>query len=281
MISGEGIESAELEPTSAEFDICISSESTDIGSHHLEAKHLIVEVISNWSSQILPAGIVIASPVETIFAWAEGWASGDDERFQVFALEEEVGCVGLEEGAVGMHVGFADVAIVSSVEGNGVAFDLIWSWLVGQILRVVEDGRLASSFTCTIAEVSQLIHIKPNTTELYLFIEIVEHILPILRSIGMEEINEGSRSWPNFTHIWFFSTGIPNVDIPFQTFLIGASTIFDTGVDNRNVSVSLKNLVHLIEWESFLIDCEILVVDHVIDIVPDGIKRNAVLFVVE
>lgn len=281
MISGEGVESAELEPTSAEFNSCVSSESTDIGSHHLEAKHLIVEVISNWSSQILPAGIVITCPVEAVFAWAKGWTSGDDERFQVFVLEEEVSCIGLEESAVGMDVGFADVAVVSSVEGNGVAFDLIRSWLVGQIFRVIKDSRLASSFTCTITEVSQLIHIKPNSTKLYLFVEIVEHILPILSSIRMEEIDEGSRSWPYFTNIWFFSTSIHNIDISFQAFLIGASTIFDAGIDDRDVSVSLKNLVHLSEGESFLIDCEILVVDHVIDIVPDCVERDTVLFVVE
>ena len=84
MISRKGIQRAQLEPSGAKLSISITTKATDIRTHHLEAEHLVIEVVSNRTFKVLPTGVVIACPVETEFAGTEGRTAGDDEGSDVF-----------------------------------------------------------------------------------------------------------------------------------------------------------------------------------------------------
>ena len=72
--------------------------------------------------------------METVFAGTKSTRPGDDERFQVLALQELVGSVCFQEGTEGVSISFRYVAIMSSVQRNGMAFDVVTTGLVRQIL---------------------------------------------------------------------------------------------------------------------------------------------------
>ena len=86
MIPGKGIDSAELEPSGAEFGVGVPSESTDIGSYHLEAEHLGIEVISDGALQVFPGGTVVSRPVVPELTRTHRGATTDDEGTQALVF---------------------------------------------------------------------------------------------------------------------------------------------------------------------------------------------------
>lgn len=95
----------------------------------------------------------------------------------------------------------------------------------------------------------------------------------------MEEIDEGGGSWPHFSHIGFLGVAFRYVNVSFEAVLIGRATGLDACVNDGYVSVSLQYLIESVQGESVLIDCEILIIDHVVDISPDSIEGNTVTLV--
>lgn len=72
-----------------------------------------------------------------------------------------------------------------------------------------------------------------------------------------------------------------NEHISEPAFIVSSAVVdLDAGVDNWNVPIFFEDLIHLIEWESFFVDGEIFIVDHVVDVRPDGVERDVVGFVV-
>ena len=96
----------------------------------------------------------------------------------------------------------------------------------------------------------------------------------------MEEVNEGGSSRPDFSHIRLFSSSIHDKDSSFEAFLIGTSSILNASIDDGNVSVSICDIFHFIQRKLVLVDGEVFVVDHVIDICPDGVQGKPILLVV-
>ena len=95
----------------------------------------------------------------------------------------------------------------------------------------------------------------------------------------MEEINKGGISWPNTTDIGLIRVAFLNVDISFEAVFVSTAVSFDSGIDDGDVSVFLQQFVESIEWEPPLIDREIFIVDHVVNIAPKSVKRNAVFLI--
>ena len=95
----------------------------------------------------------------------------------------------------------------------------------------------------------------------------------------MEEINESGCSRPNFTNIRLLSVRFKHIDSSLQSLLICTSTVLDSSINDRDIVVLIKNLIHPIKWEPTLIDRKILIVNHVIDIRPDSIKRNTIFLI--
>lgn len=50
-------------------------------------------------------------------------------------------------------------------------------------------------------EVGWLVHVQPDTTELDFAVEDPQHLHPIFRCIGMEEIDKVDTSWPDLSHV--------------------------------------------------------------------------------
>jgi hypothetical protein len=94
----------------------------------------------------------------------------------------------------------------------------------------------------------------------------------------MEEVNKSGWSRPNFSNIGFLSISLHNVNSSLQSFLIGTSTCLNSCINNGNVSIFLKYLVHPIKRESVLINSEIFIIDHIVNISPNCIKRKSILF---
>ena len=179
-----------------------------------------------------------------------------------------------------MSISFRYVAIMSGVQRNGMTFDVVTTRLVRKILRIVKSRRGRRCFASPIAKVGQFIHIEPDSAELYLFVENIEHVLPILSGVGMEEVNKGGPSRPDFSHIRLFSSPIHDKDSSFEAFLICASSILDSSVDDGDVSISVSDIFHFLQRKLVLVDREVFIVDHVIDICPDGVQGKSILLVV-
>lgn len=69
--------------------------------------------------------------------------------------------------------------------------------MVRNIMSVVYDGRSIGAGTGPVAEIGDLIHVKPNSCKLYLAIQMLKHILPVLCSIRMKVIYKVSRASPD------------------------------------------------------------------------------------
>ncbi len=96
----------------------------------------------------------------------------------------------------------------------------------------------------------------------------------------MEEVNKGGPSRPDFSHIRLFSSPIHDKDSSFEAFLICASSILDSSVDDGDVSISVSDIFHFLQRKLVLVDREVFIVDHVIDICPDGVQGKSILLVV-
>lgn len=92
----------------------------------------------------------------------------------------------------------------------------------------------------------------------------------------MEEVDEGGRSWPDPTHVGLLGVTFHDVDVSLEAVLVGRAGGLDACVDDGDVTVPLQYLIESIEGEPALVDGEIFVIDHVVDIGPDGIEGDAV-----
>jgi hypothetical protein len=54
----------------------------------------------------------------------------------------------------------------------------------------------------------------------------------------------------------------------------------DSCINYRNISIFRKDVLHIAEREPALINGEVLVIDHIVDISPNSIERNAILLIV-
>lgn len=60
----------------------------------------------------------------------------------------------------------------------------------GQIVGVIKRGGGSDIDAWPVTEVSELIHIQPDSSDIDLLPKMGEYILPILAGIGMEEVNK-------------------------------------------------------------------------------------------
>ncbi len=108
----------------------------------------------------------------------------------------------------------------------------------------------------------------------------IKHVNPVSSGIGMQKVYKSSRAWPDLSMILIAFCSFDE-HISESAFIVSSAVVdLDASVDNWNVPIFFKNLTHLVEWESFFVDGEIFVVDHVVDVGPDGVKRDVVGFVV-
>lgn len=96
----------------------------------------------------------------------------------------------------------------------------------------------------------------------------------------MEKVHKSSCSWPNLTMQLLLSIPIFGVYISFFALIVCGTIInFYTCIDDRNPVMAICYLFHLIQWESGLIDSEILIIYHIINIRPYIIQWQSIIFV--
>jgi hypothetical protein len=136
------------------------------------------------------------------------------------------------------------------------------------------------------ASAGWLIHVKPNTVELNLLVELLKLTEPPLLGLILEEIRVVSMARPHTT-----GGGGGHIRFQDENFILKALLIClvvlawshsDGIVNDRNKLAALRlDLIDLLRKISIALlrVCEDLVVIHVIDIAPHGVERNAKILV--
>jgi len=174
-------------------------------------------------------------------------------------LDSRVGHVhernGVDGGVVGINVAITSVRKV-----------------VGQNEAVVCE------FTST--EVGVFVHIEPDTREGNLFIEIVEHLTPVGRSVGVEPIGPVGQAGPDDTNQ---EVGVvesrSDPDVVVVTSVVSRSGVVDkdTSIDNGDPVVLFGEISEFFQIITIIIDGKVSEVIHIIDIRPDGVHGKGVL----
>ena len=97
----------------------------------------------------------------------------------------------------------------------------------------------------------------------------------------MKEINKNSISGPDNSYKVILTQPIFYKDISLYTLFIGHSTSkFDPDVKDGDKVIVICDIVKPIKGKSFLVNGEILILDHVVDISPNCIQWQVILFIV-
>lgn len=218
--------------------------------------------------------------MEPILVRTKSRRTSNNEGLQAFVFEEEVSCISLQKSTVRVNVCFRNAAVVSSVQRNRMTFNVITARLVREINRVIESCWFCWCFTCSIAEVGEFVHVEPDSAELNFFVEHIEHVLPVLGCVRMEKVNESCGARPNLAYVGLFPICIHYIDSSFQPLVVSSSNVLDPSVDDRDVSITISDVLHLCKRETVLINGKVFVADHIIDISPDCVKGNPILFII-
>lgn len=217
--------------------------------------------------------------MEAIFVGSECAASGEDKGAETDSLKVLVCGVGLHHPVEGMDVGLADVAVVGVVHGDGVGFYCVCSWAVRDIVCVIKDLLACRHHTRPIAKIRYLIHIQPYPRKIITLPKMAQHLHPVVCRIWMEPVHKHRRPRPD-PPFGLFSMWVLDEDVHLVPLSVSDSvTDFDAGVDDWHHVVVLGKFRHPVEWESFLVDGEILEIHHVVDICPDGVQGDVVSFI--
>ncbi len=154
--------------------------------------------------------------MKSILVWSQSWASTDDKRSFVLALEEQIGIVGFKEPVEISNICICYVSVMSWIQRNGSFFNITFvTWMIRYVVSIVKDfwGLIRCKWARAVAKTWKFIHIEPDSRKLNLLIQGIKHINPILGRIRMKEINEGRGSRPNCSDkifsCWGFDIHIP------------------------------------------------------------------------
>lgn len=129
-----------------------------------------------------------------------------------------------------------------------------------------------------------LVHIKPDTWKRYFLIQPIELFLPKFWRVGMQVINEMHFSWPYFSNVilsWVVHT--------FQKHVQSLTLVNAFPVQKRNSHINQRNPMKIFLFQqtlqyiwriSCLIDSKNCLLLHVIQIIPHGIQRQIVFFII-
>jgi len=94
----------------------------------------------------------------------------------------------------------------------------------------------------------------------------------------MEVIHKSCWSWPYKAYI-LTTISIFHEDISLVSFFVKFWIYGYSRINNRDISELIRYFFHLWKRKVLLIDCEILKINHVIDITPNCIKGQSCLFI--
>ena len=95
----------------------------------------------------------------------------------------------------------------------------------------------------------------------------------------MEEVDKSSTSWPHLPNIGKIGIGLNHVDSSFQALFVGTSAILNAGINYWDVVVLGQDSIHSIKRELVLIDSEIFIILHIVNISPHSIKWNTIFLI--
>jgi hypothetical protein len=143
--------------------------------------------------------------------------------------------------------------------------------MVWNIVRVVDDCLPFGCLARPIAQVRYFVHIEPTTREVYLIVQMLQHIFPVLGSIWMEIIHKICQTCPYFSEL-VLSLSRLDVHVSLLSFVIGiALSVSDAGFNYGHVLVLLGDGLHPVQGEVISIYSKGLVVMHVVDIAPNDV----------
>jgi len=138
----------------------------------------------------------------------------------------------------------------------------------------------------SVTEIRNFIHIKPNSIYRKNFIELLKLFNPEICGVGMKPINESCIAWPYFSLSWLISVSTRHVNLLTQSSLIGGRShiLCNSSINNGNkvFSFSMQRLNVVLSsnsWISRIIECEVPIQVHIINISPHSIQRNVILII--
>lgn len=189
--------------------------------------------------------------------------------------------VGLEETVENTDVGICHIPVMCGIQRNSSSLHIpFYPWMVGQIVSVINTSFIwFSKRTRAVTEVRELVHVEPNSRKLYFFVKIVEHVHPVVSGVRMEEVDKGCCPWPNRAGELLAGGGFDE-DIPLLSFNVWVKLIprFNTGIDDRHIVIIFQYLLHPIQRESLFINRKVLKIIHVIDVTPNRVQWQVILF---
>ena len=142
---------------------------------------------------------------------------------------------------------------------------------VRQIISIIKFRWTSRSLAGAITEVGVLVHIKPYSRKSYFFVKKTKHVSPIKSSIWMEKIYKSCCSRPNFASK-LASISIFHENSSSLALSVGDTTIyFYASINNRNIMILWSNVSHSVKWKSWLINCKIFIIYHVVYIAPNSV----------
>lgn len=113
VVSHKGIESTELHPSGAQFDVRITSETANISTNHGNTKQLEVEEFRDGQSEHVPVSSIITSPVSSPLASSNEGGTGQDEWSLLGdVVDALVGNLVLIEGVEVVEVEFKNATVM-------------------------------------------------------------------------------------------------------------------------------------------------------------------------
>ena len=151
--------------------------------------------------------------------------------------------------------------------------------MVRYIVRVVYHRLTLRRLAGSVAKIRDLVHIQPTTREIYLSVQMSQHIFPILGRIRMEIINKLGQPSPNLPDL-ILSLRRLNIHIPLLPLLPSIPLpVPYTRLNYRHVPVLIRYLLHPVQWKIVSIDRKCLVIVHIVYIAPDHVQWDSVLLV--
>lgn len=169
---------------------------------------------------------------------------------------------------------------VGSIKRNGLTFKVSSSWGVWKMeLDWVIHGLVWVAVSTT--EIRGFIHVLPKSIERNVIVGDLEFCFPPVMSLWIEEVWISSILWPyltnedfsvNFDKDVFFNSKI-------EGSVVSGLSHCDSSIDDGNILLVafVQFFNEFRQVAEFLgINSEVSIVVHVVDIAPDGVKRNLV-----
>jgi len=238
MITGEGVECANLMPSGAQLCCgAIPTEPANIGTYQCDSKHIHLHWSEDWYFHIVYLSVIVSEPDRAILAHASEVASGNNHCALLFGLEPLVWSFDLEGAKEGMWVELGRSILMLSIQVDCFKVQAFSSWCVWELVGNRITKLILIFVANSIAEVRRLIHVLPQSIELQCVLEPIKLRSPVRWSVRVKEVRIDGFIGPDFTSSKSLIRELQE-DILLNTLVIGwvvlSGSLWDACINDRH-----------------------------------------------